>query len=165
MDLAAASAEQSLLPFSDVVSEEPARAKTRPARPLRPSHRSLEQHIVSALSDDVSRVLFLDVETTGLSRYYDRLTLVGWLMDGVYRVWVPGDDPEPLLAALRSAAALVTFNGTLFDLAFLSKSYPGLALPKVHADLRFLARRIGLTGGQKAIEAELGIKIREGVED
>jgi hypothetical protein len=105
------------------------------------------------------------VETTGLSRHYDELTLVGWLAGGVYRVHVAGDDPNPLMSSLSAASALVTFNGTLFDLAFLTKSFPGLSLPKVHADLRFLARRAGLTGGQKAIEAELGIHIRTGVED
>ena len=87
------------------------------------------------------------------------------MADGVYRVYVAGDDPEPLLSSLRRAAALVTFNGTLFDLAFLAKSFPALSLPKAHADLRFLARRVGLTGGQKAIETELGIQIRSGVED
>jgi uncharacterized protein YprB with RNaseH-like and TPR domain len=58
-------------------------------------------------------VLFLDAETTGLSRYYDELTLVGGVLDGVYRVQIAGDDPEPLLSALRTASALVTFNGTL----------------------------------------------------
>ena len=100
-----------------------------------------------------------------MSKYYDELTLVGWLYHGVYRVHVAGDDPEPLLSSLRAASALITFNGTLFDLAFLAKSFPGLSLPKVHCDLRFLARRVGLTGGQKAIERKLGIQVREGVED
>jgi uncharacterized protein YprB with RNaseH-like and TPR domain len=97
-------------------------------------------YVVAALYGS-SRVLFLDVETTGLSRYYDELTLVGWVLDGVYRVHIAGDDPEPLLSALETASVLVTFNGTLFDLAFLTKSFPGLSLPKVHADLRFLAKR------------------------
>jgi predicted nuclease with RNAse H fold/dephospho-CoA kinase len=120
--------------------------------------------MLAALAD-ASRVLFLDVETTGLSRHYDELTLVGWLSDGVYRVYVAGDDPQPLLSALRTASALVTFNGTLFDVPFLAKSFPGLSVPKTHADLRFLGRRAGLTGGQKSIEKELGIEVRGGVED
>ena len=161
----AASAEQSTLPFPELVS-------TRPRRPMaggttrqaRKASRSIEPRLLDALHD-ASRVLFLDVETTGLSRHYDELTLVGWLLDGVYRVYVPGDDPQQLLSSLGMASALVTFNGTLFDLAFLSKSFPGLSLPRAHADLRFLAKRVGLTGGQKAIETELGIQIRSGVED
>lgn len=164
MDLLA-STEQSVLPFLDYVSTRPNRpAAGGTVRQSRKSSRSIDPHMLAALSD-ASRVLFLDVETTGLSRYYDELTLVGWLSDGIYRVYVTGDDPQPLLCALRAASALVTFNGTLFDLAFLKKSFPGLSFPKVHADLRFLARRVGLTGGQKAIEAELGIHVRSGVED
>jgi uncharacterized protein YprB with RNaseH-like and TPR domain len=78
---------------------------------------------LSAVLEDPKSVLFLDVETTGLSRYYDNVTLVGWLIDGVYRVYVAGDDPELLLSSLRSASALVTFNGTLFDLGFLAKTF------------------------------------------
>jgi uncharacterized protein YprB with RNaseH-like and TPR domain/predicted nuclease with RNAse H fold/dephospho-CoA kinase len=164
MDLAP-STEQSVLPFSNLISARPNQSTVgRTARPSRKPRRSIEPHILAALNE-ASGVLFLDVETTGLSRHYDELTLVGWLSDGAYRVYVAGDDPEPLLSTLRAASALVTFNGTLFDLAFLAKSFPGLSLPRVHADLRFLARRVGLTGGQKAIERDLGIQIRSGVEE
>jgi predicted nuclease with RNAse H fold/dephospho-CoA kinase len=100
-----------------------------------------------------------------LSRYYDDVTLVGWLLDGVYRVYIAGDDPEFLLSSLRSASALVTFNGTRFDLGFLEKTFAGMVLPTLHADLRYLAKRVGLTGGQKAIEKQLGISIRDAVQD
>ena len=31
-------------------------------------------------------ILFLDIETTGLSRYYDYVTLIGFAIDGEYRV-------------------------------------------------------------------------------
>src|SRR5258708_21047461 len=121
MDLAA-SAEQSLLPFSGPISARPDRTTpVSAARQSRKSSRSIEPHILAGLSD-VSRVLFLDVETTGLSRHYDELTLVGWLFEGVYRVHVAGDDPHPPLSSLRTASALCTFNRTLFGLAFLSKT-------------------------------------------
>ena len=161
----AASAEQSELPFGDVVSVRPKLSAV--ATVVRQSRRgvsSLEPHLQAALGD-ARRVMFLDIETTGLSRYYDELTLVGWLLDGSYQVHVSGDDDESLRSSLRAASALVTFNGSLFDLAFLAKSFPELSLPKAHADLRFLARRVGLTGGQKTIERELGIRVRTGVED
>jgi uncharacterized protein YprB with RNaseH-like and TPR domain/predicted nuclease with RNAse H fold/dephospho-CoA kinase len=161
----AASAEQSALPFSDLIPTHPNRSTVRKTtRQSRTARRSIDPHILTALND-ARGVLFLDVETTGLSRHYDELTVVGWLSDGVYRIHVAGDDPEPFLSSLRAASALVTFNGTLFDLAFLAKSFPELSLPKVHADLRFLARRVGLTGGQKAIERNLGIQVRGDVED
>jgi uncharacterized protein YprB with RNaseH-like and TPR domain len=120
---------------------------------------------ISAGLEDSGSVVFLDVETTGLSWFYDELTLVGWACDGVYRVHVSGEDPADLLNALADARALVTFNGTLFDLKFLKKTFGEISLPPVHIDLRYLSKRVGLTGGQKLIEAELGIHARAGVED
>ena len=45
----------------------------------------------------------------------------------------------------------------MFDIKFLLKSYPDLVFPSAHVDLRFLARRVALTGGQKSIEDELGL--------
>ncbi len=102
------------------------------------------------------RTLFLDIETTGLSRYYDIITVVGWSYQGKYDVHIRGCDEAPLLAALRDAQAVVTFNGALFDLPFLKMAFDGLPVPPVHIDLRFLGRRVGLSGGQKDIEAQLG---------
>src|SRR5262249_25157992 len=95
--------------------------------------------------------------------FYDELTIVGWVQDSAYKVYVTGDDPDQLIDALKTAATLVTFNGTLFDLRFLKRAFGDLVLPPVHIDLRYLARRAGLTGGQKAIETALGIAIREGL--
>jgi predicted nuclease with RNAse H fold/dephospho-CoA kinase len=165
MDLAVSTPQDAMLPFAIEHFVRSARPATDPLPP-RGWHKpdnSLAR--LSAALEDPKRVLFLDVETTGLSRYYDDITLVGWLLDGVYRVHVAGDDHKPLLSSLHSASVLVTFNGTLFDLRFLEKAFPGLVLPTIHADLRYLAKRVGLTGGQKAIERQLGISVRDGVED
>jgi len=104
------------------------------------------------------KTLFLDIETTGLSLYYDIITVVGWSMGDGYNVYIKGDDDKTLGRSLSEAKAIVTFNGTLFDLPFLRKEFKGLQLPTVHIDLRFLARRVGLYGGQKAIENTLGIQ-------
>jgi uncharacterized protein YprB with RNaseH-like and TPR domain/predicted nuclease with RNAse H fold/dephospho-CoA kinase len=104
------------------------------------------------------RTLFLDIETTGLSRYYDYVTLIGWCYQDQYRVLVRGDDVSALRAALRDALVVVTFNGSLFDLPFLRQEFPDLPIPSVHLDLRFLAKRVDRSGGQKAIEEELGFK-------
>ncbi len=105
-----------------------------------------------------SEALFLDIETTGLSRYYDIVTVVGWNMDGEYNFYINGGDERPLRTALRKAKVIITFNGTLFDLPFLQQEFPDLQIPAAHVDLRFLARRVGLAGGQKKIEELIGIK-------
>jgi predicted nuclease with RNAse H fold/dephospho-CoA kinase len=106
--------------------------------------------------------MFLDIETTGLSRYYDTITLVGWSMGGEYNLYIKGDDPAPLRHALTEAKAIVTFNGSLFDLPFLHYEFSDLQLPAAHVDLRFLAKRVGLAGGQKDVELKIGLE-RPGV--
>nr|WP_243852977.1 ribonuclease H-like domain-containing protein [Sphingomonas naasensis] len=111
------------------------------------------------------RVLFLDIETTGLSRYYDKLTLVGFEIDGVYDVVLAGESPERLHDALASASSIVTFNGSTFDLPFLEVAFPDIRWPQHHVDLRYACRRLGLTGGQKRIEGEIGVDCREGLTD
>lgn len=109
------------------------------------------------------RVLFLDIETTGLSRHYDRLTLVGFEMDGVYEVLLAGEAPDRLHRALEAASSIVTFNGSTFDLPFLETTFPDIRWPRHHVDLRYACRRLGLTGGQKRIEGEIGIECRSGL--
>ncbi len=104
------------------------------------------------------KVLFLDIETTGLSRYYDVITLVGWFYQGKYSVLVQGDDASALRAALADARVLVTFNGSLFDVPFLREGFANLPLPPAHVDLRFLSKRVGLAGGQKVIERRIGFR-------
>ena len=151
-----------MLPLHDVPLDQP--KKTRPS--VRPAKRPkpVERRIAAALADP-ARVLFLDVETTGLSWFYDELTLVGWAIGDEYRLHLAGSDPEPLLDVLSKAQTLVTFNGTLFDLRFLRKTFGDIQIPPIHIDLRYLAKRAGLVGGQKAIERELRLPKRVGFEE
>ncbi len=115
--------------------------------------------------EEPDRVLFLDIETTGLSRYYDALTMVGYQIGGEHHVLLADEDPSHLFASLSSANCLVTFNGTLFDLPFLRDTFSDFRLHCPHLDLRYAARRVGLTGGQKAIEREIVSLARAGLED
>lgn len=120
-----------------------------------------QEHYRIALSFP-ARTMFLDIETTGLSRYYDTITLVGWNMGGEYNLYIKGDDPTRLRQALTEAKAIVTFNGSLFDVPFLHYEFSDLQLPAAHVDLRFLAKRVGLVGGQKDVETKIGLE-RPGV--
>lgn len=104
------------------------------------------------------KTVFLDIETTGLSRYYDVITLVGWSYQGKYNTLVMGGDEQPLRAVLADACVVVTFNGSLFDIPFLREGFSNLPMPPVHVDLRFLAKRVLFSGGQKSIEDEVGFK-------
>ena len=103
-------------------------------------------------------VVFLDIETTGLSRY-SAITVVGLARGDRFRALVRGRDltRQELASELEGARMIVTFNGASFDLPMLRTQLdpPGLDLP--HLDLRFLARRVGLTGGLKSIERQLDL--------
>jgi uncharacterized protein YprB with RNaseH-like and TPR domain/predicted nuclease with RNAse H fold/cytidylate kinase len=101
--------------------------------------------------------LFVDIETTGLSRHYHEITVIGWVLDGCYDAVILGEDHGRFLAAVRHAKVLITFNGSLFDCPFLRAAIPEIALPIAHVDLRYACRRIGLTGGQKAVESLVGL--------
>jgi len=112
-----------------------------------------------------ARTVFLDLETTGLSPYYDRVTVIGCYDAGGARAFVRGADLEAAADYLRGFAILVTFNGTLFDLSFLRREFPGILLPPIHLDLRYLLKGLGLGGPLKRIEARLGISRPETVRD
>ena len=103
------------------------------------------------------RCVFLDIESTGLSTYYDQVTLVGWSVDDTYTVLIDPDRIEELERHLREHAMVVTFNGSLFDLPFLARRFKKSWSDLFHVDLRYLSKRVGLTGGQKKIEGELGL--------
>lgn len=112
-----------------------------------------------------SEVMFLDLETTGLSHHYDEFTLIGWSLGGKSKTVVKGHDSSEFVQDVGVSQAIVSFNGTMFDLKFIAKELPECALPHVHIDLRYLCLRVGLKGGQKAIENVLGLDFRNGVKD
>ena len=102
-------------------------------------------------------VMFLRVETTGSSLYYDSLTMVGWSFGKSYNVYVAGEDSSAFLEAIRRAKVIVTFNGTMHDCKFIQKHFPEMVLPSAHIDLRYCAKRAGLSGGRTAIEHAVGL--------
>lgn len=111
------------------------------------------------------RVLFLDIETTGLSHHYDEITVIGWSIGGRASTIVKGDSHHRLREDARNAVALVTFNGIRFDQRFIRQEFPDVEFPTHHIDLMYLCRRVGLTGGQKAIERVLGLDLRGAISD
>ncbi|MWG35718.1 ribonuclease H-like domain-containing protein [Halomarina oriensis] len=122
------------------------------------------QHRWRLYEDFREGACFFDIETTGLSHHRDQVTTVSLLHDGEVRTLVNDPDPvvgEPLtretLREALDAPLLVTFNGTTFDVPFLETSYD-LDLDVPHLDLRYACGRVGLSGGLKAIEKDVGIE-------
>jgi predicted nuclease with RNAse H fold/uncharacterized protein YprB with RNaseH-like and TPR domain len=102
--------------------------------------------------------VFLDIETTGLSHYYDDITVIGALSGAGFKTIIGAQNLAGLSTLLAGREILVTFNGTLFDLRFLREKLSSLTIPAVHLDMRFLLSRLGYRGTLKAIEQQLRIK-------
>lgn len=101
---------------------------------------------------------FLDIETTGLDRHRHDVTVVSLHRAGDTRTFVRGRDltRDRLVRELAGSDLLVTFNGARFDIPFLERSFD-LTVETPHVDAMYPARRVGLDGGLKSIEADLGI--------
>jgi uncharacterized protein YprB with RNaseH-like and TPR domain/predicted nuclease with RNAse H fold len=110
------------------------------------------------------KIAFLDIETTGLSPFYNKITLIG-LYDGrKANIYVAENNIEEFLSDIREYSLIVTYNGSLFDLPFIKKKFPNFE-PPLHIDLRFLMKRLGFSGGLKAVERQLGIKRPDEIKD
>lgn len=109
--------------------------------------------------------LYLDIETTGLSKKEHKVTVVG-AYDGeeVYQL-VEGRDLNfsNLSDILERCQELVTFNGKRFDIPFIEHNYD-INADFNHKDLMYLGWEIGWKGGLKKIEKELDIERSSGIE-
>jgi len=103
---------------------------------------------------------FLDIETTGLSRY-DRITMIG-LYDGKEtKTFIRGKNLEDFPEAVAKYGMVVTFNGKCFDVPFIRGEIPRAEMNMFHVDLRYELGKLGYTGGLKRIEKTLGIERSE----
>jgi uncharacterized protein YprB with RNaseH-like and TPR domain len=111
--------------------------------------------------------LCLDIETNGrMPGAGGYVTVVG-LFDGYdYRALVRGESlsAERLLEEISGYKYLITFFGSVFDVPFLERSMPGFRVDVPHFDLCFGAKRLGIKGGLKKIEVQMGILREESVQ-
>ena len=110
-----------------------------------------------AYRDFSDRVAYVDIETTGLSQNRDHMTVVGIYDGKTAKTYVRGIDLDDIVEEFEKYDLLVTFNGARFDLPFIKHEYPQIEFDQLHIDLMYPLRRIGLKGGLKKIEHDLGI--------
>jgi uncharacterized protein YprB with RNaseH-like and TPR domain len=112
------------------------------------------------------KACFLDIETTGLNSNSD-ITVVGVFDGNETKSFVKGFNlnEETLRNELSKYSMLLTFYGSAFDVPFIRRKFPGIPFTTPHLDLCFASRRIGLKGGLKRIERELGINRDDGVSE
>lgn len=102
--------------------------------------------------------VFLDIEASGV-RDDSYITMIG-LFDGFEsKTMIMGQnlDLKTLKEELSKYKLIVTYNGATFDMPFIRKRYDKLLPVIPHWDLRSSCAKVGLKGGLKMIEAELGI--------
>jgi uncharacterized protein YprB with RNaseH-like and TPR domain len=105
---------------------------------------------------------YLDIETTGLLGQGHITTIA--LYDGrSIRTYVHGDNLDQFPEDIRDYRLLVTYNGKSFDLPFIARDL-GVRLGQAHIDLRHLLSSLGLKGGLKSCERQMGLT-RPGLEE
>lgn len=103
--------------------------------------------------------VYLDIETS----WAGSITVIGTYARERGVVQLVGDQVtrEALLDLVPPGSGLVTFNGHCFDLPVIRRELGvDLRAQCDSRDLRFLGKKVGLTGGLKAIEVQLGIERR-----
>lgn len=115
------------------------------ARALAPTeHWRLLPHVLAGAA-------FVDIE------WAEEVAVVG-VMDALgIHCFVRGRDLEALPARAAQWTALVTFNGTVFDLPILRRAFPQWTPPATHVDLRHVFQKLRMPGGLKKLEAQLGL--------
>ncbi len=109
----------------------------------------------------ISKPVFLDIETTGLS-FYDDITIIG-LYDGkeTYQFVKGRHDFNELNDILKDYNSIISFNGIRFDVPFISRKLGIDFSLFTHIDLMYSFKRFGLKGGLKKIEKHFNIDRHE----
>ena len=127
--------------------------------PVRESWRLLKGYC------EDEEVALVDIETTGRTPGYDQITVIGLSNGDEERAFVAdrplaGDEKlNDYIEAIKSYKLIITFNGESFDIPFIEKYFRDSSYhtEQPHIDLIWPARSLGLTGGLKDMEKQIGI--------
>lgn len=110
-------------------------------------------------------IAYLDIETTGLDQRRNDITTISIYDGDDTHTLVNGQDltEQNLAKELKRHSLLVTFNGKRFDVPFIKEHFD-IRFDMPHIDLMYACKKLGLTGGLKAIENEIGLD-RDEVDD
>ena len=101
-------------------------------------------------------VAYLDIETTGLASWSNKITTVAVYDGKSVFTYVQGQNLDNFKKDIQKFRVLVTYNGKCFDVPFIER-YFGIKLNQVHIDLRYLLKSLAYTGGLKGCEMKAGI--------
>lgn len=98
---------------------------------------------------------YVDIETTGLSDTAEITTIALYDGKNIYH-YINGHNLNDFPKDLEKYKVLVTYNGTGFDLPVIKRFF-GIELPHAHIDLRYVLASLGIKGGLKKCEKQLGL--------
>jgi hypothetical protein len=110
----------------------------------------------------------LDIETNGFMPGSGGVVTVVGIYDGFeYKCFIRHQNltAENVMEEISRYKYLITFYGAGFDIPYLLRAMPGLKFDIPHFDVCFGTRRLGIRGGLKRLETELGIVRDEKVKD
>jgi len=101
-------------------------------------------------------IVYLDIETTGLDRYFNDITTIA-LYDGEsIQTYVQGQNLENFIEDIQKYKVVVSYNGKSFDIPFIEHNL-NIRLDHAHIDLRYILYSLGFKGGLKGCERQLGM--------
>jgi uncharacterized protein YprB with RNaseH-like and TPR domain len=100
--------------------------------------------------------VYLDIETDGGQSGHS-ITMIGMYDGAEFTCLIQGENLESFRDIISNYSMIVTFFGSGFDLPMLNKRFPDVKFDQIHLDLCPTLRRLGLRGGLKKIEKQLGI--------
>ena len=103
-----------------------------------------------------NQAVYLDIETSGLSPFFDEITVIGISNGKEEKAFVQGKNLELFPREISKYKMIITFNGTRFDIPFIQEAM-GIRFEQIHIDLMYPLKRLGFSGGLKIIERSIGI--------
>jgi len=98
---------------------------------------------------------YLDIETTGLSPYYETITTISLYNGKSILYYVKDRNLHDFPEDIKKYKVIVTYNGKSFDVPFIESAF-GIELNQAHIDLRHILASLGYKGGLKSCETQLG---------
>jgi hypothetical protein len=100
--------------------------------------------------------VYLDIETDG-GQSGNSITTIGIFDGKEFEVFVKDQNLESFRDRISDFGMMVTFFGLGFDIPMIRKRFSQIQMDQIHLDLCPALREVGLKGGLKKIEKELGI--------
>ena len=88
--------------------------------------------------------IFLDIETTGLSPYYNEIIMIVVHGSDGTKVFINSIDLEDFPHALNGCNVIVNLNGARFDIPFIEQHLPGANFDQLHIDMLYPLRKPSL---------------------